>query len=137
MRSVKLGDRMPSLLKHCSRISMVAYAGATWDWHRIHYDMDYLKGLGLDRPIVDGQVFGAYAVQAIQDWLGEGAFVSSLDFRFANLVFADEWVRCEGEVVEVTDEQVDLKLKIDVVDGDGKILRTAVEPISASVTWRE
>lgn len=115
---------------------MVAYAGATWDWHRIHYDMDYIKGLGLDRPIVDGQVFGAYAVQAIQDWLGEGAFISELDFRFANLVFAGEWVQCEGEVVEVTPEQVKLRLKIDVVESDGRVLRTAVEPILATVIWR-
>lgn len=137
MMAVNVGDRVPSLLKQCSRPSMVAYAGATWDWHRIHYDMDYLKGLGLDRPIVDGQVFGAYAVQAIQDWLGEGAFISALEFRFANLVFADEWVRCDGEVIGVTTEEVNLKLRIDVVDGDGKVLRSAVEPILATVTWRE
>lgn len=137
MINVNLGDRMPSLLKHCNRPSMVAYAGATWDWHRIHYDMDYLKSLGLDRPIVDGQVFGAYAVQAIQDWMGEGAFVTALEFRFANLVFADEWVRCDGEVVGVTAKEVSLKLRIDVVDTDGTVLRSAVEPIFATVTRKE
>ena len=92
---------MPSLVKHCTMTSMVAYAGATWDWHRIHYENEYVKARGIDYPVVDGQVFGAYAVQAIQDWLGSKAFVSSLDFRLSQLVYANEIVRCDGEITKV------------------------------------
>jgi acyl dehydratase len=136
MKNVKVGDQVPVLTKHCTLTSMIAYAGATWDWHRLHYDHDYLKSKGLAAPVVDGQVFGAYVVQAIQDWLGENAFISELDFRYASLVFAEEHVQVSGEVIEVISAGVSLSLKIDVVDSSGAVLRPAVTPITAKVVWR-
>ena len=136
MSQVKVGDQVPAITKHCTLTSMIAYAGATWDWHRLHYDHDYLKSKGLKAPVVDGQVFGAYVVQAIQDWLGESAFISELDFRYAGLVFAEEHVQVSGEVTEVTSTGLTLSLKIDVIDANGVVLRPAVTPIAAKVVWR-
>jgi acyl dehydratase len=136
MKNVKVGDQVPALTKHCTLTSMIAYAGATWDWHRLHYDDDYLKSKGLSAPVVDGQVFGAYVVQAIQDWLGESAFISELDFRYACLVFAEEHVQVSGEITSVSGSEVSLSLKIDVIDANGAVLRPAVTPITAKVLWR-
>ena len=136
MKNVKVGDQVPALTKHCTLTSMIAYAGATWDWHRLHYDDDYLKSKGLSAPVVDGQVFGAYVVQAIQDWLGESAFISELDFRYAGLVFAEEHVQESGETTAVSASEVSLSLKIDVIDANGAVLRPAVTPITAKVLWR-
>ena len=136
MKNVKVGDQVPALIKHCTLTSMIAYAGATWDWHRLHYDHDYLKSKGLSAPVVDGQVFGAYVVQAIQDWLGESAFIAELDFRYAGLVFAEEHVQVSGEITAVSDSEVSLSLKIDVIDANGAVLRPAVTPITAKVLWR-
>jgi len=128
---------MPFLVKNCTLPSMIAYAGSTWDWHRVHYDMEFLKAKGMDRPIVDGQIFGAYAVQAIQDWLGDKAFISLLDFRFTQLVYAGETIRCEGEIIQSDLVGVSISLKINVIDADANILRTAVEPMSATVIWKD
>ena len=136
MSNYKVGDKLPELTKHCTLTSMIAYAGATWDWHRLHYDMDYLKSKGLKAPVVDGQVFGAYVVQAIQDWLGETAFISELDFRYAGLVFAEELVKVSGEITEVASTGISLSLQIDVVDVSGAVSRPAVAPITAKVVWR-
>jgi len=136
MKNVKVGDQVPTITKHCTLTSMIAYAGATWDWHRLHYDHDYLKSKGLAAPVVDGQVFGAYVVQAIQDWLGESAFIAELDFRYAGLVFAEERVQVSGEITAVSGSEVSLSLKIDVIDANGRVLRPAVTPITAKVLWR-
>ena len=136
MKNVKVGDQVPTITKHCTLTSMIAYAGATWDWHRLHYDHEYLESKGLAAPVVDGQVFGAYVVQAIQDWLGESAFISELDFRYAGLVFAEEHVQVSGEVTEVSGAGVSLSLKIDVVEASGAVQRPAVTPITAKVVWR-
>ena len=136
MKNVKVGDQVPALIKHCTLTSMIAYAGATWDWHRLHYDHDYLKSKGLSAPVVDGQVFGAYVVQAIQDWLGESAFIAELDFRYAGLVFAEEHVQVRGEITAISGSEVSLSLKIDVIDANGAVLRPAVTPITAKVLWR-
>ena len=136
MKNIKVGDQVPTLTKHCTLTSMIAYAGATWDWHRLHYDHDYLKSKGLSAPVVDGQVFGAYVVQAIQDWLGESAFIAELDFRYAGLVFAEEHVQVRGEITAISGSEVSLSLKIDVIDANGAVLRPAVTPITAKVLWR-
>jgi acyl dehydratase len=136
MSELRVGDQIPPLTKHCTLTSMIAYAGATWDWHRLHYDMEYLQSKGLKAPVVDGQVFGAYVVQALQDWLGEKAFISALDFRYAGLVFAEEFVQVSGEVTEANGEGLAFALQIDVVDSNGAVVRPAVAPISASVVWR-
>jgi acyl dehydratase len=137
MNNFKVGDKIPLLQKQCTLTSMVAYAGATWDWHRLHYDMVYLKSKNLDAPVVDGQVFGAYAVQAIQDWLGETAFISSLDLRYAGLVFAEEHVQVSGQISEITKDQIVLSLEINVVKSNGDLVRSAVAPITATVVWHQ
>jgi acyl dehydratase len=109
---------------------MIAYAGATWDWHRLHYDADYLRERGLDRPVVDGQVFGAYLAIALREWFGPEAVVTELSFRFRNLVFAGETIRCAGSVRGRDAGKVELDLRVEVVD-DGRV---AVAPASAVLT---
>ncbi|BAL90927.1 hypothetical protein AMIS_57070 [Actinoplanes missouriensis 431] len=108
---------------------MIAYAGATWDWHRLHYDPAYLAERGLDRPVVDGQVFGAYLAIALREWFGPEAVISALSFRFTNPVFAGETIRCLGSFVRA-DSRVEVDLRVEVVE-DGRI---AVAPASATLT---
>jgi hypothetical protein len=75
-------------------------------------------------------------VQAIQDWLGESAFISELDFRYAGLVFAEEHVQVSGEITAVDGSEVSLSLNIHVIGANGAVLRPAVTPITAKVLWR-
>ncbi|MEU8243074.1 MaoC/PaaZ C-terminal domain-containing protein [Actinoplanes missouriensis] len=107
---------------------MIAYAGATWDWHRLHYDSAYLAERGLQRPVVDGQVFGAYLAIALREWFGPDAVISALSFRFKSLVFAGETIRCVGSFVRA-DSRVEVDLRVEVVE-DGRI---AVAPASATL----
>ena len=72
---------------------MVAYAGATWDWHRLHHDTAYVKAKGIDRPVVDGQVFGAYFAAHIAEHLGPEWFVTDMSIRFRSMVLAGDTVR--------------------------------------------
>ncbi|WP_238006600.1 MaoC/PaaZ C-terminal domain-containing protein [Dactylosporangium sp. AC04546] len=122
------GFELPRLERRIELPDMVAYAGATWDWHRLHYDPAYLAPRGLDRPVVDGQVFGALLAEQVQDWLGPAARLRSLSFRFKNLVFAGETVRCVGTVSAVEDGIVTVVHRIDVVD-DGRV---AVAPATST-----
>lgn len=127
------GGIMPPLERTIALPDMVAYAGATWDWHRLHYDTDYVKAMQVPGPVVDGQVFGALLVEALQDWLGPAWWVRRLDFRFANLVFAGETVRCEGEITSLDDGVVTVALRVLVI---GDRARAAVETASAEVQVR-
>ena len=109
---------------------MVAYAGATWDWHRLHYDSAWLAERGLERPVVDGQLFGALLAEMVLDWAGPGAELTALSFRFKGFVFAGETVRCTGRVLSVDDGVTSLECRVDVVGDDARV---AVAPASAEV----
>jgi acyl dehydratase len=130
---VAVGDRVPPLERTITLTDMVAYAGATWDWHRLHYDTAYVAEKGLPGPIVDGQVFGAYLVEMLQDWLGPDCFVQTLDFSFRNLMFAGETIRCDGEVTAVDADTVDVAMSVTILGANGADDRFAVKPASARV----
>jgi acyl dehydratase len=132
---VEVGSTAPVLHRRIELVDMVAYAGATWDWHRMHYDPAFVAAKGLPAPVVDGQMFGAMLVEQLQDWLGPGASVRTLSFRFKSLVFAGDTVRCESEVVAVDDDEVSLSCRVVAVRPDGSE-RVAVAPAAATVRWR-
>jgi acyl dehydratase len=119
-----------SLERTIELADMVAYAGATWDWHRLHYDSAWLAERGLERPVVDGQLFGALLAEMVLDWAGPGAELTALSFRFKGFVFAGETVRCTGRVTSVEDGVTSLECRVDVVGDDARV---AVAPAAAEV----
>ncbi|MET7425149.1 MaoC/PaaZ C-terminal domain-containing protein [Dactylosporangium sp. NPDC005555] len=127
---MKPGFELPPLQRRIALPDMIAYAGATWDWHRLHYDPAYLAPRGLDRPVVDGQVFGALLAEQVQDWIGGAGVLRTLRFRFKSLVFAGETVRCAGTVTAVDGALVTIEHR--VLAGD----RVAVAPASSTVELR-
>jgi len=131
---VAVGSAMPPLERRLPLPALVAYGGATWDWHRLHYDRDHAAARGQAAPVVDGQLLGALLVEALQDWLGPRAFVRRLAFRFRHPVLAEETVRCEGEVVGIAGGVVSADLRV-VVIGEGSPV-VAVAPASAEVRER-
>ncbi len=130
---ISVGDAVPPLERTITQVDMVAYAGATWDWHRLHYDTAYAADKKLPGPIVDGQVYGALLVEMLQDWLGAQSFVRELDFTFRNLVFAGETLRCSGEVTAVHDDRIEVTMAVVVVGEDGTDARAAAAPCRAVV----
>ena len=129
----EVGEVVPPLERRIGLSDMVAYAGATWDWYRLHYDPEFVRAARVPGPVVDGQVFGALLVEQIQDWLGPRCFVRELDFTFKALVFAEETVRCEGAVAEVGDGYLVLEQRVVVVGPDGGVDRLAAAPARARV----
>jgi acyl dehydratase len=130
---IAVGDTVPPLERRIDLPDMVAYAGATWDWHRLHYDTSYAAEKQLPAPVVDGQVYGALLVEQLQDWLGPRSFVHRLSFTFRNLVFAGETLRCVGEVTEVAADSISVALRVVVVADDGSEERVAAAPARAFV----
>lgn len=132
---LEVGAEVPVLERTIELPDMVAYAGSTWDWHRLHYDTDYLAAKRVPAPVVDGQVFGALLAEQLLDWLGPRAVLRTLHFRFKALVFAGETVRCVATVTAVEPDPdgagdvVHVEARVEVV-GDGRV---AVAPAGASV----
>ncbi|MER5319035.1 MaoC/PaaZ C-terminal domain-containing protein [Streptosporangium roseum] len=109
---MRAGQEVPALERTIGAADMIAYAGATWDWHRLHHDAAYLRARGLDRPVVDGQLFGALLAEQVQDWLGPDARLRRLRFRLLSMVFAGESVRVTGVVTGVEGALVTVEQKV-------------------------
>lgn len=98
---LSVGDALPGYEKTFSTAALVAYGAATWDWHRLHYDLEYVRSRDLPNVIVDGQVFGAlFARQAI-GWAGPRAFIAGMNIRMRSMTFAGDTLRGTGEVTEL------------------------------------
>jgi acyl dehydratase len=109
---VKRGDALTPFERTLDLPDLVAYSGATWDWHRMHYDREWAAEAGVPAPVVDGQMLGALMAEQVLDHFGPRAFVTNLSFRFRSMVYAGETVRCEGEIVAVADGTVDVALRV-------------------------
>jgi acyl dehydratase len=96
--ALKPGVLVPELVRTIRLLDMVAYAGATWDWHRLHYDNDFVSSSGLPGPVIDGQEFGALLAESLFEWLGSRIFISKLSFRFKEMAFAGDTVVCAGVI---------------------------------------
>lgn len=114
-------------------VDMVAYAGATWDWYKLHFDPEFVAAAKVPGPVVDGQVFGALFVELAQDWLGPVCFVQKLSFTFRNLMFAGETVRIAGTIAALSDDRVEVDLTATILASDYGPERAAAKPARATV----
>jgi acyl dehydratase len=102
--SLKVGDAMPAFERGFTTADLMAYGAATWDWHRLHYDLDYARSVKLPRVLVDGQALGAVFVEPLLDWLGPRAFVRKLSLKYRAMVFAGDTVHGGGEISAIRAE---------------------------------
>jgi acyl dehydratase len=127
---VRVGENLPTLERTLELHDLVAYAGATWDWYRAHYDPVVIAQLRLPGALVDGQMLGALLAQQAMSWAGPRAFIRKMTFRFKSMVVAGDTVRCEAEVAEVAGRRVVLNQRVMVGD------RAAVEPATMEIELR-
>ena len=124
------GVLIPELVRTVRLLDMIAYAGATWDWHRLHYDSDFVSSSGLPGPVIDGQEFGALLVESLYEWLGSGIFIRKLSFRFREMAYAGDTVVCAGAVEKFDGTTLICTHTLSVGD------RVIVAPASSEVLFR-
>lgn len=96
---------------------LVAYGGATWDHHRLHYDEAFARRAGFDGPIVDGQMWGALlAAQALA--AQPGARLVGLDIRYLGAVAVPADVRLLTGPAEEVDDPIESVAQQQVRWGD-------------------
>lgn len=104
--AITIGDAIPAQARTFTTVDLVSYGAATWDWHRLHYDIEYARAMKLPNVIVDGQAYGAVFAKAVLDWAGPRAFVRKMSLKFRSMAFAGDALQVTGEVsaVDVGDD---------------------------------
>ena len=97
----RVGEELPTIDRDLDQARLVMYAGATWDWHRLHYDTEYVHERKLAAPLVDGQMLGALFAEQVHRHFEPRARIVGMKLRFRSMVFAGEKVEITGEIVSV------------------------------------
>ena len=127
---MKVGQRLPALVRTITLTDMVAYGGATWDSHRLHYDPSFAVSAGMERPVVDGQMLGALFGEQLTRCLEKGQWISRLFFRNTAPTYANETVVCEAEVIGVDDGLTVIQLRASV--GNSFVIAAAGAELSTT-----
>jgi acyl dehydratase len=109
---MKPGEKLPPLEKTFTAVDLFAYGAATWDWHRLHYDVELARSKGFPGAVIDGQMYGALFARAALDWAGPRAFLAKLSFKMKAMAFAGDRLVAEGEVKEVREKTIILSQRI-------------------------
>lgn len=78
---VAVGQDLPVVVRNASRVQLFLYSAATWNPHRIHYDVDYARFEGHPDVIVHGPLQGAWLSQYVTDWAGPQGRILSLSWQ--------------------------------------------------------
>ena len=104
------GEQLPGFDRVLDQARLVMYAGATWDWHRLHYDIEYVRENKLAAPLVDGQMLGALFAEQVHRHFGPRSRIESMKLRFRSMVYVGERVEIVGVVVAVEGSGDDRKV---------------------------
>jgi len=110
---IQVGDPLGPLAKKPSMVSLFRFSAATWNAHRVHYDHEFSKHEGAERPLVQAYLLGAYLAELAQDWVGGAAQLRKLSFRARRPVAVDDELACLGSVTAKDGQVVDLELRIE------------------------
>ena len=100
--SITAGQSLPTHGRTFTEVDLVSYGAATWDWHRLHYDLAYAKEKQLRGVLIDGQVFGAIFAREVMHWAGPKAFITRIELKMKSMAFAGDHLVVQGSVVDVT-----------------------------------
>lgn len=97
---IVVGSEIPPLVKHPTTRQLVMWAGASGDYHEIHYDKDFAQNKGLPGVVVQGQLACSFLGQLMTDWIGEEGNLRKLSCSYKGMNFPGEPLVCRGKVNE-------------------------------------
>ena len=120
-RPLQVGDRLPDLVKGpVSRSDLALFAGASYDYTRLHIDSDYARAAGMEDVFVHGMLSMAYLAQLLTGRFGETALVD-WKVRFLAITPVHAVIHSFAEVAELFayEGEPRARLKIGCRTGDG------------------
>jgi hypothetical protein len=108
--TVEVGAKLPPLELHGSPTFIVSTAIATRDYQDVHHDRDLAQAKGSKDIFVNILTDTGLVQRFITDWAGPTAMIKSIGLRLGVPWYAYDTVTFNGEVTDVTDGLVTLKV---------------------------
>ena len=130
---IVVGEELPSLVKVITPKLMMSYCAATWDYAPIHYDVATARDFGFSAPIADGQMFGSFLVQLVQNWAGHYAHIQTLKFQNKKVSFSGDQIVCKGYVENKCENERSIICKLWIETDENTII---LDECSAVILFR-
>ncbi len=95
-----VGMAIPALVKKPTTVGLFMFAAAVWLTHRIHYDREFARSVGLKDIVVISSLQFSYLIQMINDWMGESGTIRKLSYRHHAPAFQGDVLTCSGTITE-------------------------------------
>ncbi|MBS42472.1 MAG: dehydratase [Nocardioides sp.] len=122
IRTVRVGDVLPELVRTPTTTQLVMYAGAEHDYMPVHFDHHYAVAAGQTGVITHGWLTFAFLLQTVTTWLPpETARVVQARSRYRRPTYPGRPVVCRGVVtaVDPTEHGLRIEVHVDAYDGHG------------------
>lgn len=125
-----VGTALPEKTVHVDRATLVAYAGASLDRNRIHWDERFATSVGLPDVIAHGMFTMGAAATYVGEWAGDGGRVVELGTRFTKPVVVPHGTGADvvysGVVKAVDEETGRVSVELSAKCGDDTVLGRCV-----------
>jgi acyl dehydratase len=129
---IAVGDEGPEVVVgEFERKDFVKYAGASGDFHPVHYDDQYAAAAGNPDVFAQGMLTAGIGARFVTKWFGL-ANVDQYGVRFQKRVFPGDTVSVNGEVTAVnrTEETVEVEADIIATNTDGEVVLSGDTKVS-------
>ena len=121
---VAVGDTIPPATERVTNTQLFFFSAATYNGHRIHYDLPYARSEGHPTIIVHGPLQSALMAKMLRDWVGPRGRLLRLRTQNRASAFPDEDLVFTGRVTATRIEDGTGIVECDVWEqnGDGQVI---------------
>ena len=98
--NVEVGMELPTIVKHPTLKQLIQFAGASGDFHPMHYDDNYARSQGQTGVIVHGMLKCAWLSQLLTEWVGDRGTLKTFYCSYRGVDYPGDTVYCRGKVTE-------------------------------------
>ena len=110
MSAVEVGAKLPELKLYGDPTFIVSTAIATRDYQDVHHDRDKAQAKGSKDIFVNILTDTGLVERFITDWAGPNAIIKTISLRLGVPWYAYDTVTFRGEVTEINDGVITLKV---------------------------
>ena len=121
---VEVGDEVPAVVERVSNAQLFFFSAATYNGHRIHYDLPYAKSEGHAALLVHGPLQSALMAKTLTNWIGPLGRLRRLRVQNRASAHPDEDLTFSGRVTAKRQEDGRALLELDVWESkaDGQVI---------------
>lgn len=92
------GASITPLVRRPTTVQLFRFSAATWNAHRIHYDVEHARAEGYPGVLVQSHLHGCFLLQAVLDWAGPHARLRRFGWQNRCFAVPGDVLTCSGTV---------------------------------------